>query len=82
MEEFSIFHSLLGSAGLYTYWALYILTGLACSYYVYQDVIKQTQRVLNIHPYWWVLFTLIGGVWTLLAYWIMQHSSIARVRGE
>ena len=82
MEEHSIYQALLGTAGLYTYWALYIATGIACAYYVYQDSIKQPRRVLNIHPYWWAALTLIGGVWAVMAYWIMQHSSFAKTRDE
>lgn len=82
MKEESIYQALLGAAGLYTYWALYILTGIACAFYVYQDAIKQSRRVLNVHPYWWAAFALIGGVWTLVAYWLLQHSTLGKSRDE
>lgn len=82
VEEPSLYQALLGAAGLYVYWGLYIATGVACAYYVYQDAIKQSHVSLNIHPYWWAALTLIGGVWSLLAYWIMQHSSLVKRRDE
>ncbi len=82
MEEHSIFQALLGTTGLYTYWALYVATSIGCAYYVYQDAIKQARLVLNIHPYWWAALTLIGGVWTVLAYWLMQHSTLAGTKDE
>lgn len=77
MGELSV-SPFLGAVGLYIYWALYVGTGIACAYYVYQDVITRAHRALNIHPYWWAALTLIGGIWAVLAYWIMQHSTLAR----
>lgn len=56
-EEDSIYQALLGAAGLYAYWILYILTGIVCAYYVYQDSLRQERRALGIHPYWWAAFT-------------------------
>jgi hypothetical protein len=82
MKEESIYQALLDAAGLYTYWVLYILTGITCAYYVYQDAIRQNRRALNIHPYWWAVFGLIGGVWTLVGYWLMQHSTLNKSEGE
>lgn len=64
--------------GVTIYWALYAITNIGCAYFVYQDAIKQTHRALNIGPYWWALFTVIGGVWPLIAYWLMQHSSLSK----
>jgi len=78
MKEDSIYQALLGAVGLYAYWILYILTGIACAYYVYQDSLRQDRRALGIHPYWWAAFALLGGVWTLLAYWVMQHSTLRK----
>ncbi len=82
MEDHSIYQALLGAAGLYAYWILYILTGIVSAYYVYQDSIRQERRALNIHPYWWAAFGLLGGVWTLLVYWLMQHSTLTRPSNE
>jgi hypothetical protein len=82
LKEDSIYQALLGTAGLYTYWVLYVATGIACAYYVYQDAIKQDRRTLNIHPYWWAALALIGGVWTLLAYWLIQHSTLKKPGDE
>jgi hypothetical protein len=78
MKEESIYQALLGSVGLYTYWVLYILTGIACAYYVYQDAIKPPRRAINIHPYWWAIFAPLGGVWTVFPYWVMQHSALVK----
>ncbi len=83
MTEESIYQALLGAAGVYnTYWILYMLTGIACAYYVYQDSLRQNRRALMIHPYWWATFALLGGVWTLLAYWVMQHSKLRKPADE
>jgi hypothetical protein len=64
--------------GLFLYWILYGLTNFGCAYFVYQDAIKQEKRALNIGPYWWGIFSILGGVWTLLAYWLMQHSTLVQ----
>ena len=63
------------------YWVLYAITNIGCAYFVYQDAIKQSLLPLNVGPFWWGLFSLIGGVLPLAAYWLMQHSSLAK-RGE
>lgn len=81
MEDSSIFQMLLAtiSAGsLSAYWSLYALTGIACAYYVYKDAKKQGCLALNIRPCWWAVFSLIGGVWALVAYWLLQHSTLRK----
>lgn len=78
MEEISAFQSILGTIAIFAYWIIYIAVGFASAFYVYQDAIKQDQRALNIHPYWWAIFALIGSVWALAAYWLMQHSSLGK----
>lgn len=82
MEDHSIYSALLGAAGLYAYWTLYVLTGVVSAYYVYHDSIRQESKALNIRPFWWAAFALIGGVWTLPAYWVMQHSSLRKRSDE
>ena len=47
---------------------------------LYQDAIKQNRRALNIGPYWWAAFSLAGGIWSLFAYWLMEHSSLSKSR--
>jgi len=59
------------------YWVLYAITNLGCAYFVYQDAMKQSRHALNIGAGWWALFCIIGGVWPLLVYWVMQHSSLS-----
>jgi hypothetical protein len=49
---------------------------------VYQSAVLRKRAALNIGPYWWVLFTLVGGVWTLLIYWLMEHSTLSVDRGN
>ncbi|MDB6061742.1 MAG: hypothetical protein JWM78_1845 [Verrucomicrobiaceae bacterium] len=78
MENHSIFQAFFGTAGIFVYWALYVATAFACAYYVYQDSIKQNRLPLKIHPYWWAAIALIGGVFAVLAYWVMQHSTLAK----
>ena len=73
---------LFGSAALYLYWLLYVATSLGSAFYVYQDAIRQPRRALNISPYWWAAFALIRSIWTLAAYWLMQHSSLAKTGNE
>jgi hypothetical protein len=80
MDGSSFAGAVFSSAWLYIYWILYGLTNCACAYFVYQDAIKQNSRALNIGPYWWGAFSLLGGVWTLLAYWLMQHSTLVKPR--
>jgi hypothetical protein len=78
MEEMGFFSAMLGTLGLYIYWALYVVTSVACAFFVYQDAIKQPRLELKISPYWWATFSLIGGVWTALVYWLMQHSTLSK----
>ena len=78
MGEPSFFQAILGTVGVYIYWVLYVLTSVACAYFVYQDAIKQPRLELKINPYWWAAFALIGGVWTTLVYWLMQHSTLSK----
>ena len=78
MEEQSFAQALFTGAWMYVYWILYAITNVGCAYFVYQDAIKQNRRALNIGPYWWAMFSLIGGVWPLLVYWLMQHSTLSK----
>lgn len=78
MEGASIFSALLGTAALYVYWIFYAATAIASAFYVYQDAIKQSRMALGIHPYWWAAFALLGSIWTLVGYWLMQHSSLRK----
>jgi amino acid transporter len=82
LEEHFIPISWLGTAAIAVYYIFYILTNIACAYYIYQDAIKQDRRPLNIHPYWWAAFGAIGGIWVLVGYWLMQHSSLRKSESE
>ncbi len=80
MDESSLTQSILTTTWLYAYWVLYGVTNVACAYFVYQDAIKQNRCALNIGPYWWAAFSLAGGIWSLFAYWLMEHSSLSKSR--
>ena len=78
MEQPSFFQAIFGSAAVYFYWVVWIFTNIACTYFVYQSAIRRTSPALNIGAYWWAVFTLLGGIWTLFIYWLMEHSSLSR----
>jgi len=59
------------------FWIIRVVVILACAYFVYHSAIRRKRAALNIGPYWWVLFTLVGGIWTLLIYWLMEHSTLS-----
>jgi hypothetical protein len=61
------------------YWLIwYVVPGGLAAYYVYQDGIKRMPLALNIHPGAWALFCFASGAWGLLAYWIIEHSSLRK----
>ena len=59
------------------YWIAHAVAIVAAAYFVYQSAVRRKRAALNIGPYWWALFTLVGGVWTLLIYWLMEHSTLS-----
>ena len=65
------------------YWLIwFILPGGAAAYYAYQDGIKRTPLALNVHPGWWALFCFVSGAWGLLAYWLIEHSTLSKASSE
>lgn len=79
MEQNFFLHVLFSWAPISVYWLIcFILPGGVSAYYVYQDGIKRMPLALNVHPGWWALICFSSSVWGLLAYWIMQHSSLAK----
>jgi hypothetical protein len=82
MEQSSLFGAILNGAFIYAYWAAWGATNIACAYFVYQSAIRRTRAELGIGPYWWALLTLIGGVWTLLIYWLIEHSTLSSHRND
>jgi hypothetical protein len=77
MEQASLIQAIFGSMTLYISWAVWLFSNIACAYFVYQSARRRTAPALNIGPYWWALFTLVGGIWTLFIYWLMEHSTLA-----
>jgi hypothetical protein len=61
-----------------------LLTGVLHILYaagIAKDIGEMTKR--HFHPLFlpsigWVLAALIGGIFTVLVYWLMHHSSLAR----
>jgi len=79
MEQNIITHLLTSWGPMSLYWLVwFILPGAAAAYYAYQDGIRHTPLALNIHPGWWALFCFVTGAWGLLAYWIMEHSTLRK----
>ena len=67
----------LGTVWNTLFWIVRAVAIIACAYFVYHSAVRRRHAALNIGPYWWLLFTLVGGIWTLLIYWLMEHSSLA-----
>ncbi len=70
--------SLLGD-NLYTtaYWIIWLLTNIGCTYFVYQSAIHRQHATMGINAYWWAIFSLLGGIWTLLIYWLIEQSMLS-----
>ena len=78
MEQTSLSQMFFSWVPMILYWLIwFIAPGLVAAYYVNQDGIKRMPLALNVKPKWWVLFCFVSGVWGLLAYWLMHHSSLA-----
>lgn len=77
MEEPSLFSTLFGATWVYAYWAVWATINIASAYFVYQAAIRRERAALNIGPYWWALFTLVSGIWALLIYWLIEHSTLS-----
>ena len=82
MEQPSFVGAVFGAAWIYAYWIGWGLTSLASAYFVYQSAIRRKSAALNIGAYWWALFTLVGGIWTLLIYWVIEHSTLSPGRTD
>jgi uncharacterized membrane protein YdcZ (DUF606 family) len=64
------------------FWIVRAIAIVAGAYFVYQSAVRRKRAALNIGPYWWVLFTFVGGIWTLLIYWLMEHSTLSIDRND
>ena len=82
MDQPSFLGSILPGALLYLYWAAWGIISIACAFFVYQSAIRRKRSALNIGPYWWAFFTLIGGIWTLLIYWLIEQSTLSSGRND
>lgn len=58
-------------------WVLSIIVHVAFCLGVYRDASKI--RTVFVGPVMWAFATLLGGVFTAVAYWILHHSTL---RGE
>ena len=83
MEESLMSQLFISWAPYSIYWLIwFILPGGAAAYYAYQDGIKRTPLALNVHPGWWALFCFVSGAWGLLAYWLIEHSTLSKASSE
>jgi hypothetical protein len=82
MEPTSFIGAIFGAVWIYAYWIVWGLTSVACAYFVYQSAIRRKQAALGIGAYWWAFFTLLGGIWTLLIYWLIEHSTLSSHRND
>ncbi|MBK2125347.1 hypothetical protein [Fangia hongkongensis] len=60
---------------------LVVIVHLLCAMAVSKDLSHFVKR--NITPqlmpsFAWIIVTLVSGIWGLLIYWLMHHSSLAR----
>ena len=67
----------LGTVWNSLFWIARAIAVVAAAYFVYRSAVRRKRAVMNIGPNWWVLFTLVGGLWTLLIYWLMEHSTLS-----
>ena len=59
-------------------WLFYVVPVVASAYFTYRDASKQKTLALNIPPIFWAIFCVPSGVLGLIAYWVMNHSSLAK----
>ena len=77
MDQPPFFGAGFGTAWNALFWVIRAIAIVAAAYFVYQAAIRRKRAALNIGPNWWVLFTLVGGVWPLRVYWLMEHSTLS-----
>jgi hypothetical protein len=77
MDQPPFFGAGLGTVWNAVFWIVRAIAIIAAAYFVYQSAVRRKRAALNIGPNWWVLFTLVGGVWTLLIYWLMEQSTLS-----
>jgi hypothetical protein len=82
MDQPPFFGPGFGSVWNLIFWVVRAIAIIAAAYFVYQSAIRRKRAALNIGPNWWILFTVVGGVWTLLVYWLMEHSTLSGHRDE
>lgn len=80
MENSSSVEAAFGAVWIYAFWAAWGLTSIACAYFAYQSTIRRKHLALDIGAYWWAFFTLVGSIWTLLIYWLVEHSTLSGQR--
>ena len=82
MDQPPFFGAGFGTVWNLVFWIVRAIAIIAAAYFVYHSAIRRKRAALNIGANWWVLFTVVGGVWTLLVYWLMEHSTLSGHRNE
>ena len=80
MDQPPFFGPGFGTVWNVVFWVIRAIAVVAAAYFVYHAAIRRKRAALNIGPNWWVLFTLVGGIWTVLVYWLMEHSTLSAHR--
>ena len=73
---------MLGPVWSSVWWIVRAIAIIAAAYFVYQAAIRRKHAAMNIGAPWWALFTVVGGIWTILIYWLIEHSTLAARRDD
>jgi hypothetical protein len=62
----------------YGYYIAWFVVNVFAGFWIYQDAKKMPNLFINSKPIWWFFASLVlGGIWVVLAYWAIHHSSIS-----
>jgi len=62
----------------YIYYVLWLIVNIFAAVWLYRDAKKLPSLFINSKPIWWAFAAVvIGGVWVVLVYWVIHHSTIS-----
>ena len=62
----------------FSYYIAWLVVNVFAGVWIYKDAKKLPYLFLNSKPIWWFFASLIlGGVWVILVYWVIHHSTIS-----
>ena len=60
------------------YYAAWVVVNAFAAVWIYRDAKNLPHLFLDSKPFWWAIAALIlGGVWVILVYWAIHHSSFS-----